>query len=41
MIEFIAYDGDYPNLCSGLLLVSMDNIKYAFCPYLQVSTNKT
>ena len=34
MIEFIAYDGEYPNLCSGLLLVSMDNIKYAFCPYM-------
>ena len=34
MIEFILYDGEYPNLCSGLLLVSMDNIKYAFCPYM-------
>lgn len=34
MIEFISYDGEYPNLCRGLLLVSIDGIKYAFCPYI-------
>lgn len=34
MIEFISYDGTYPNLCRGLLLVSIDGIKYAFCPYI-------
>ena len=34
MIEFISYDGEYPNLCSGLLLVSIDGVKYALCLYM-------
>ena len=34
MIEFISYDGEYPNLCSGLLLVNIDGVKHAFCPYM-------
>lgn len=34
MIEFISYDGEYPNLCSGLLLVRIDGVKYALCPYM-------
>lgn len=33
MIEFISYDGEYPNLCSGLLLVNIDGAKHAFCSH--------
>lgn len=33
MIEFISYDGEYPNLCSGLLLVNIDGVKHAFCSH--------
>lgn len=27
-------DNEYPNLCSGLLIVSIDGVKYALCPYM-------
>lgn len=33
MVEFILYDGEYPNLCHGLLLVDIDGVKHVFCPY--------
>lgn len=26
----ISYNGEYPNLCSGQLIVTIDNIKYDF-----------
>lgn len=29
----IDYDGEYPNLCSGNLIVTIDNIKYDFPNY--------
>lgn len=33
MIEFVSYDGKFPTLCSGLLVVRIDGRMYAFCPY--------
>ncbi len=29
-IEFISYTGKYPNLCSGVLTVKIDDIEYKF-----------
>ena len=29
-VEFISYDGEYPCLCSGTLLVKIDGQQYAF-----------
>ena len=33
MIEFVSYDGEFPNLCEGLLVVRIDGRLYAFSPY--------
>ena len=33
MIEFVSYDGEFPTLCSGLLVVRIDGRMYALCPY--------
>ena len=33
MIEFVSYDGKFPNLCEGLLVVRIDGRLYAFSPY--------
>ena len=30
MIKFINYDGEYPNLCSGVLTVNIDGTEYKF-----------
>lgn len=35
-IKFISYDGNYPNLCSGTLIFSVDNIQYK-CKYCMIS----
>lgn len=29
-IEFVSYDGEYPNLCSGTLTVKIDGVKTTF-----------
>ena len=33
MIEFVSYDGEFPNLCEGLLVVRIDGRMYALGPY--------
>ena len=33
MIEFVSYDGEFPTLCSGLLVVRIDGRMYALGPY--------
>ena len=33
MIEFVSYDGKFPTLCEGLLVVRIDARLYAFSPY--------
>ena len=29
-IEFVSYDGKYPNLCSGNLILNIDGTEYSF-----------
>lgn len=29
-IEFMSYDGDYPNLCSGVLVMKIDGVLWKF-----------
>lgn len=29
-VKFISYDGRYPNLCNGVLILEIDGIKYKF-----------
>lgn len=29
-IEFVSYDGEYPNLCSGMLTVKIDGVETTF-----------
>lgn len=31
-IEFISYDGEYPNLCFGTLVVKIDGVETSFGP---------
>ena len=42
-IEFVSYDGRYPNLCSGTLTLKLDGIKKTFgygdCDYPQFWTS--
>lgn len=28
-LKFVSYDGKFPNLCSGTLVISLDNVKYS------------
>jgi hypothetical protein len=29
-VEFVSYDGSYPNLCGGVLIVTVGNKRYEF-----------
>lgn len=31
-IEFVSYDGEYPNLCSGVFTVKLDGVETSFGP---------
>ena len=33
MVEFVSYDGEYPNLCSGTLMLSIDGETVEFPKY--------
>ena len=33
----IDYNGKYPNLCSGKLIATIDDVKYSFPDYCMVS----
>ena len=36
-VEFVSYDGDYPNLCSGILKLRIDGKVVEFPRYCMVS----
>lgn len=29
-VEFVSYNGEYPNLCSGVLVLKIDGVEYKF-----------
>lgn len=33
MVEFVSYDGEYPNLCSGTLVLKVDGRLFTFPKY--------
>lgn len=33
-VSFVSYSGDYPNLCTGLLVLLVDGVEYKFNPYI-------
>lgn len=37
MIEFVSYDGEYPNLCSGTLILRIDGKEVTFPQYSLIS----
>lgn len=37
MIEFVSYDGAYPNLCSGTLILCIDGKEVTFPPHSLIS----
>lgn len=41
MLEFVSYDGSYPNLCSGTLVLSLDGKKITFPAYCLTSGGST
>lgn len=36
-IEFVSYSGEYPNLCSGKLVVKLDGKEVSFSPFTKKS----
>lgn len=32
-LKFISYDGKYPNLCAGILIIELDGVKVTFEPH--------
>lgn len=40
MVEFVSYDGDYPNLCSGTLVLCIDGEEVAFPKYCMHSNGE-
>lgn len=32
-VKFISYDGAYPNLCRGKLILEIDGVRYTFLPW--------
>ena len=36
-VEFVSYDGEYPNLCSGNLVLKIDGVDYKMPRYCLVS----
>lgn len=32
-VKFVSYDGRYPNLCGGMLVLEIDGVQYRFHPY--------
>lgn len=41
MVEFVSYDGKYPNLCSGILVLRIDGVEVAFPRYCMESGGST
>lgn len=33
MVEFVSYNGSYPNLCSGTLILRIDGVERTLPPY--------
>jgi len=40
-VKFISYDGEYPNLCSGVLTLEIDGVQYKFGHHYQYYDFKT
>jgi len=37
MVTFVSYDGEYPNLCSGVLVLDVDGTRWEFPRYAMES----
>lgn len=41
MVEFVSYDGKFPNLCSGILVLNIDGEEVVFPKYCMFSGGGT